>query len=592
MADTVIRHRRSSRLAWVGVAAAVVLALSGGAAAVLRGNEPARATGCTGEKLVLNIAAAPEHAPVLQRLADSWSATKPAVDHKCVGAAVRPIPANQVAATVGPGWDEQRDGTRPDVWAPESSAWLLVAAGRPEAAGMLPTATSPSLASSPVVLAMQRPMAQALGWPDRPVGWSDLAGAFAGGQGWVKFGHPEWGTPRLGMVDPTRSTPGLFSALTFLDPDNDGSMNNEELLGGLSLAQLATVAADDTAAMLRPFVDAGAQRSAPTTLASAFPILERDLADYLGSKPNVDLAPVYPKEGTTFADYPYAVLKAPWVDQPRQRAAADFLTYLRSGAGPRAFSAAGYRDADRALPDTPMYPASRGFQRTIQVPVRTPTASGLGQLLGMWNVLQRSNNMLLALDTSGSMKEPVPGTDLSRLQLVQRAAIQGVSLLNNQTSIGLWEFSSRLTPSSDFRELVPLGRAGEAIGEVNRRQAMAGAIQGLQPNKDTGLYDTVLAGYQRMLAAWQPNSQNVFVVMTDGKNEDDDGIGLQQLLDQLRQVARADRPLPIIALAVGPEADAAALQQICAVTGGRTFIARDESTAIQQIVLAFAGRIS
>jgi len=604
MVASVVRHRRSNRLAIVGGVAAVALVVGGGTIGYLRygGSDDAggragadgAGTGgaCDGDPVTLTVAAAPDSAPVLTRLAETWTATKPAVGKRCAAVTVRSLPSGEVAAAVGPTWDEQRGGQRPDVWVPDSSAWLLVAAGRPEAGGVLPTDAPPSLASSPVVLAMQRPMAQALGWPERPVGWTDLAGTFAGGQTWAKLGHPEWGSFRLGMVDPTRAIAGLFSTLTFLDPDNSGTMSDPELLGGLSLSQLATATAADVEGLLQPFTRSDAAQTAPTTLPAAMPLLERDLAQYAANQPKVDLVPVYPKEGAGFADYPYAVLRAPWVDPVRQRVAAEFLTYLRTDAAKQAFSEAGYRDAARATADTPLLASSRGFQQTVQVPLRTATPTNLQNLLGMWSVLQRPNNALVVLDTSGSMKDPVPGTDLSRLQLVQGAATQGASLLNNQTSIGLWEFSSKLTPTTDWRELVPLGPASDNLGPATRRQAMLGAISTLQINKGTGLYDTVYAAYQRMQEAWQPNAQNVLVVMTDGKNEDDTGLDLPGLLDRLRQAARADRPLAVIALAVGPEADAVALQQICTATGGRAFIARDEVTAIQQIVLAFAGRIA
>jgi hypothetical protein len=82
------------------------------------------------------------------------------------------------------------------------------------------------------------------------------------------------------------------------------------------------------------------------------------------------------------------------------------------------------------------------------------------------------------------------------------------------------------------------------------------------------------------------------VVITDGKNEDANGIGLDELLTKLKAANRPDHPLYVIGIAVGPEADAAALDQIAKATGGRTFVARDEVSAIQQIVLAFAGRLS
>jgi Ca-activated chloride channel family protein len=121
---------------------------------------------------------------------------------------------------------------------------------------------------------------------------------------------------------------------------------------------------------------------------------------------------------------------------------------------------------------------------------------------------------------------------------------------------------------------------------------MVSAILGLGADGGTGLYDTVHDAYLAMQEAWRPDAQNLLVVITDGRNEDDVGLDLSGLIEALGQAARPDEPLPIIAIAVGPQADAAALEAITEVTGGRVFVARDEVSAIEQIVLAFSGRIS
>ncbi|MEJ3743757.1 substrate-binding domain-containing protein [Actinomycetes bacterium KLBMP 9797] len=587
MTDNVLRHRRTGqpgRLAAAGVAMA--LAVGGGTIGYLElvGDD----AGCTGEPVQLTVVASPDQYPVLNRLVERWTAGQPDVDGRCVGAAVRSMPSSAVAASIGPGWDERRDGPRPDVWAPDFSAWLTLAAARPDAARVLPREAPPSLASSPAVIAMQRPMAEALGWPGRALGWSDLIGGFAGGKTWAAYGHPEWGALRVGMVDPTKSGAGLVAAMTILDPNNDQTMSDAELFGGLSLAQLTTLNVDDPADLLRAVGEPAPANSLP----AAFPVLERELAQYAAGSPPVPLVPVYPKEGLGYADYPYAILRGDWVDGVRQRAAADLLESLRAADARRAYQEAGFRDPDHRAEASGPLAADRGFRTALATAPRALTGESMTQLLGSWTVLQRPNNALLVLDVSGSMNDVVPGTRQTRLQLVQRAASSGAGLLNNQTTVGLWAFATDLTPTTDYRELVAPGLAGEPVGGVPRRLAVIGAVQRLRAGGDTGLYDTVHAAYLRMQQAWQPNAQNVLVVMTDGKNEDEQGLTLAQLTARLRAAARPDRPLPVIGIACGPQADAAALQQITQLTGGRTFIARDDVSAIQQIVLAFAGRIS
>jgi Bacterial extracellular solute-binding protein len=73
-------------------------------------------------------------------------------------------------------WNEPTDGARPDVWSPSSSSWLKLLerrGTRSDLPGLVPAET-PSMAVSPQVIAMPRPMAEALGWPDRKLGWREL----------------------------------------------------------------------------------------------------------------------------------------------------------------------------------------------------------------------------------------------------------------------------------------------------------------------------------------------------------------------------------------------------------------------------------
>jgi Ca-activated chloride channel family protein len=595
MTPSVSRHRRSRRAGWVAVVAGLTLVAAAAVVVVLR----TAGSGCGDPAVTLNVAASPDQYPVLRDLADRWNAGDPAVGDRCARVTVQALPPSLAAATLAPDWDEARDGQRPDVWVPDSSLWLAVAGGRPDAAAMLPDAP-PSLASSPVVLGMQEPMAAALGWPEQQLGWSELLGAFAGGQTWEQFGHPEWGPLRLGVAEPTRSTAGLAGVLTVLDPDGDQQLSDQELLGGIAFTQLLTAYEPDTAALLQAYQGGAGAEAEPSELPAAFPVLERDLAAYAAEEPEVPLVPVYPSEGLVFADYPYAVLDAPWVDADRRRLAEDFLAHLRGPAGREAYAQAGFRDPEHTSAGAPLLAPQSGFQAEVAVPTRVPSEEALGELLGMWPVLLRPNNVLIVVDTSGSMNQSVPGTDQTRLGLLQSAATQGIGLLNNQTVVGLWEFSTELTPTTPYRELVPIGPAGEDLGAVlgedfagvDRLQAMIGAIQGLQARGGTGLYDTVQDAYLAMQQAWQPDAQNMLVVITDGRDEDHPGRSLPQLLSALEGAVQADRPLPVIALAVGPEADAAALEQVTEITGGRTVIARDVVSALQQVVLAFAGRIA
>ena len=61
------------------------------------------------------------------------------------------------------------------------------------------------------------------------------------------------------------------------------------------------------------------------------------------------------------------------------------------------------------------------------------------------------------------------------------------------------------------------------------------------------------------------------VLLSDGANTDTSGVDLVSLLSRLRSESNASRPLPIITLAVGADADAATLKKISAATRGTEY---------------------
>src|SRR5262249_10102788 len=156
------------------------------------------------------------------------------------------------------------------------------------------------------------------------------------------------------------------------------------------------------------------------------------------------------------------------------------------------------------------------------------------------------------IDVSGSMADPVPHTNQNKLSVALAAARAALQLFADADRIGLWEFSTELTPGHDYRELVPLGPAGGLVRPgVNRRQASVAAYAGMRPRGGTGLYDSVLAAYQAAAAAYQKGYVNAVVVLTDGKNDDASGISLDGLLGELTKRFDLGRPVHLVMIAYG-----------------------------------------
>ena len=62
---------------------------------------------------------------------------------------------------------------------------------------------------TPLVIAMWEPMARALGYPRRKLGFADVLRLATSGKGWAAFGKPEFGAFKLVHTSPDFSTSGL-----------------------------------------------------------------------------------------------------------------------------------------------------------------------------------------------------------------------------------------------------------------------------------------------------------------------------------------------------------------------------------------------
>jgi Ca-activated chloride channel family protein len=105
---------------------------------------------------------------------------------------------------------------RPAVFSPASSAYITLLndawttrTGRPSV--LAPS--SDSVVISPVVIAMWKPMAEALGHPGKRLGWHDVIEVARSERGWAAYGRPEWGSVKLGHTHPEYSNSGLLSFL-------------------------------------------------------------------------------------------------------------------------------------------------------------------------------------------------------------------------------------------------------------------------------------------------------------------------------------------------------------------------------------------
>ncbi|UQU63695.1 substrate-binding and VWA domain-containing protein [Couchioplanes caeruleus] len=540
---------------------------------------------CSGQ-IRLNVAAATEIAPAVDRAAQQWSSNGAEVNGTCVAVTVTGVNPAAMASTIalkhgvtltGLG-AASKSGTIPDVWIADSTTWLMRL--RSEASGFVPT-DGKSIATSPVVVAMPEPVAQSVGWPDRKLGWGDLLKRMTTGN-----------SLRTGIVNPTRDAAGLAGLLALGSSAGGGPQAKAQQVAALrALAAGSSSLRDDLMQKFPRSTDAADLASA----VSAAPLSEEDVVAYNAEKPVVPLAALYLNPQPPSLDYPFAVM--PEVDLTKSAAATGLREALQQPGFKDELAKVGLRAPDGTV--------GVGFASPIGAPKATPAATGaptgtegtaaagldagsINQALGSWAAITLPGRALAVFDVSGSMKTKVPTAgNLSRAEVTRRAASQGLALFDDQWAVGTWIFSTEMDGKKPYKQIVPITPLTSGRSQL---QASIGSIVP-KDGGDTGLYDTALAAYKSVQDTWQAGRVNSVLLFTDGVNENKDGISRQTLINELKKTADPKRPVRMVIIGIGTGVDRNELEAITnATNAGGVFIAPDPAKISDIFLEAISSR--
>ncbi len=562
--------------------------------------------GDPGSCTVVDMTVSSEKTDLMNALAKQFNGSKDAdVNGKCVF--VRPQTKASGAATtlLGSNWEESSEGPRPDVWSPASSSWGQVLNQRLADQGKPAMVRSPKpFMLTPLVIAMPQPMASALGYPDKPVGWSDILRLARDKRGWAAFGHPEWGPFRLGKTNPNFSTSGLSalisqtyaatgktSGLTVEDID---SAKNDTFAKGVESAVVHY--GDTTLTFLNNWFRTDRQGTS-LQYASAVAVEEKSVIDYNRGnpdgkldpgerprKPRIPLVAIYPKEGTLFSDNPFIILDAPWVSSKERKGAAAFQTFIQKPSNQRKVLDFNFRPGNPDVAVGKPIVASNGVDpKQPQTLYEVPKPAVLVKLLNKWQTQRKSARVVLVLDVSGSMKDPADPANPdgpTKLDLAKKAAIEALGQFKPEDEVGLRIFTTGLGPTQDkdFLDLLPV----EPIGP--RREALASRIRDQFPLRATPLYAVTQRSYEAAQSGYDPARINAVVLLTDGMNDDgnsdDDERQLQKLLATLRRGSEGEdaKPIRVFPIAYGRDADLDTLRTIAEATNSAVYDASDPTT--------------
>ena len=532
-------------------AVAVLVVLAGSWFGFRKLSQPA-----CGETVRLSVGAAPELVAPLQAEAEAWANDARQADG-CIEIEITASdPADMAAAIAAQskatltGVGQANGKTKvPDVWVPDSSMWLQrLRMIRPDSVPSNPK----SIARSPIVLAMPEPLAGTVGWPQAKITFPALL---------QKLGPDS--KMKIGIVEPTRDASGLAGLL---------AMSAAAQASGPTATQTATgllrALAQGRSSLRQDLLQKFPRASDPASLAgglSIAPLSEQAVIAYNAVQPPVRLAPLYVEPGPAPLDYPFVTM-----NNAKAAAAAEFYKALGGENFRDRLAGIGMRGADGT--------AGKGFQTPSGAPANLVTASQaadgatIEKLLGTWQAISLPARMLAVVDVSGSMLEPVPtANNVTRMAVTSEAARKGMSLFDDSWAVGLWTFSTKLDGDKDYKELVPIGPL------TSQRTALLQALSTIKPKPqgDTGLYDTILAGYKAVQDGWDGGRINSLVVLTDGQNDDAVSLTIDQLIAELQKIADPSRPIMVILIGMGTTVAKAEMERITKTIGGGTFVAPD-----------------
>ena len=465
------------------------------------------------------------------------------------------------------------DGTlQPTIWSPASSVYIPVANAewKNTHADDLVVGTPKDLVLSPVVIAMWRPMAQALGWPDKALGWDDIAQLAISEEGWSAYGHPEWGPFKFGHTHPSYSNSGVVSIIAeaYAGANKQRGLTESDLQTPEMRKFMTEVESSvihygtSTGFFGTRMFDRGPSYLSAAVLYENL-IVAQETKRINGQSSQIPVVAIYPKEGTFWSNHPYAIVNAPWVTADQKEAAELFENFLLDKPQQLKALEYGFRPADPSIPLTSPLDTQHGVdpnqpQTILEVP-SAPVITGIEKL---WRETKKPVDLVVVMDISGSMRG-------DKITSARSSLLQFINKLDNRDSLRIDLFNDQLTT------LTPLSPIGE------KRQQVLDSVSGIFEQNDTSLYDAVIKAYQDLQMEGDPHHIRAIVILSDGA----DTVSNTTLAQVVQQIQSSEgeggNAIKIFTIAFGDDADSDILKQIAEPSGGKQYDSSPET--IQKI---------
>jgi Ca-activated chloride channel family protein len=450
----------------------------------------------------------------------------------------------------------------PTVWSPASSAYVPVtdANWRRDHGDNLVVDTPNDLVLSPVVIAMWRPMAEALGWPDEPLGWADVAELAISDEGWAAYDYPEWGSFKFGHTAPNRSNSGIISVIAeaYAGADKQRDLTMDDLQSEEVQAFMAAVESSiihygsSTGFFARRMFDRG-----PSYLSAAVMyenlVAEQEAKRMRNEVSQLPVVAIYPKEGTFWSNHPYITLNAPWVTDEQREAAGLFEDFLLAEPQQRRAIEYGFRPADPSIALASPLNTQHGVDpQQPQTVLEVPEAEVVAGILDLWRTeVKKPVDLVVVMDVSGSMEGEKIGAARSSL-------IEFVKLLEDRDRLEIILFSDELLVLTPLSEL------------AGKREDVLTRVSGIIEGGDTRLYDAIQMAYEALETQGDPKHIRAIVALTDG-NDTASTMQFEQLMSSVGDMTEGGDATKVFTIAFGGNADRAVLERIAETTGAKQY---------------------
>jgi Ca-activated chloride channel family protein len=465
------------------------------------------------------------------------------------------------------------DGSlQPTVWSPASSVYIPVANAewKNSHADDLVTGTPNDLVLSPVVIAMWRPMAQALGWPDTALGWEDIANLATSEEGWAAYGHPEWGNFKFGHTHPSYSNSGIVSIIaeTYAGLGKQRGLTVDDLKSPklkdfmLNVESSVIHYGTSTGFFGERMFDRGPSYLSAAVLYENL-IVAQETKRISGQSSQVPVVAIYPKEGTFWSNHPYAILNAPWVTAEQKEAAKVFETFLLDKPQQLKALEYGFRPADPSIPLNAPLNAEHGVDTAQpQTILEIPSAAVITGIEALWRENKKPVDLVVVMDISGSMRG-------DKITSARSSLMQFITKLDNSDRLQIDLFNDQITT---LTPLTPIG---------DKRQQVLDSVSGIFEQNNTSLYDAVLNAYEKLQTEGDPNHIRAIVVLSDGADTASTAT-LDEVIQKIQlSEDEGGNAIKVFTIAFGEDADAGVLKSIAEPSGGKQYDSSPET--IQKI---------